>query len=106
MQGGAHAPPKIRFGENLGKISENLAKIRGHLGKSCENYRKLYENTGKNGAQNNMKTFFGGHPNNSFHEKTFAQKWPKNVSDKFGKIRAKILRTPKNLPAPTHIAST
>jgi len=28
------------------------------------------------------------------------KKWPKHFSDKFGEIRAKIFRTPKNLPAP------
>jgi len=29
------------------------------------------------------------------------KKWPKDFSGKFGEIRAKILRIPKNLPAPT-----
>jgi len=29
------------------------------------------------------------------------KKWPKNFSGNFGEIRAKIFRTPKNLPAPT-----
>jgi len=38
--------------------------------------------------------FFGGHPKCSLH----AQK--NNFSGKFEEIRAKILRTPKNLPAP------
>jgi len=29
------------------------------------------------------------------------KKWPKTFLGKFGEIRAKFLRTPKNLPAPT-----
>jgi len=48
-----------------------------------------------------MKTFFGGYPNNGRHEKIFAQKAPKHFLGKIGKIREKILRTPKNLPAST-----
>jgi len=31
------------------------------------------------------------------------KKWPKSFSGKFGEIRAKILCTPKNLPAPTPV---
>jgi len=38
-----------------------------------------------NGAQNHMQSFFGG----------------QFLSGKSGRVRAKILRTPKNLPAPT-----
>jgi len=59
-EGGASAPPKVWFGENPGKICENLRKI-------LENLNKLPENTSKNGAQcaliwkngaqNHMKTF-------------------------------------------------
>ena len=45
------------------------------------------ENMTKNGAQNNMELFFGGL---SFME---------FFSGKFWRIRPKILRTPKNLPA-------
>jgi len=44
-----------------------------------------------------MKTFFEGHPKQDLHEKDVR----KNFSGKFGAIRAKILRTPKNVPAPT-----
>jgi len=33
--------------------------------------------------------------------KICGQKLHNNISGKFGEIRAKILRTPKNLPAPT-----
>ena len=46
---------------------------------AVKTHSKLYENTGKNGAQNYTKTFFGGHPNNSLHEKTFEQQ----VAQKF-----------------------
>jgi len=44
----------------------------------------------KNGAQNNMKSFFW--------KSLFVMDF---FSGKFATIRAKILRTPKNLPAPT-----
>jgi len=35
------------------------------------------------------------------HEKIFTQKVAQKSFGQFGEIRAKILRTPKNLPAPT-----
>jgi len=44
-----------------------------------------------------MKTFF--HSKNGLHEKNSHKKWSKNFSGKFEEIRAKILRTPKNLPS-------
>jgi len=48
-------------------------------------------------AESHEDLLHGGHPNNG-HEKIFAQ----NVAQTFsGKGRAKILPTPKNLPAPT-----
>jgi len=40
-------------------------------------------------------------PNTVFMKIYLHEKWPKNVSGKFGEIRAKFLRTPENLPAPT-----
>jgi len=89
--GDESAPPKVS-----GKISEN---------------RKILENTVKNGAQraliwkngvqrvqNYMKTLFGGHPKNGLHENIFAQKVTQKFAGKFGEIRTKILRNPKNLP--------
>jgi len=36
-----------------------------------------------------------------FMRKYTYKKWPKILSSKFGEILAKILRTPRNLPAPT-----
>ena len=51
-----------------------------------------------------MKTFFGGHPKKGLHDrwgKKLAGKVTQNFSGKFGKIWAKILRTPKNVLAPT-----
>jgi len=63
---------------------------------------------GKNGAQrveNHMKTFFEVIPKQkvlvSGWEEIFAQGFARNVLGKFGQIRAKNFRTPKNLPAPT-----
>ena len=40
------------------------------------------------------------------HEKIFAQKIAQKFSGKFGEIRAKILRTPKNLPAATPVVNS
>ena len=45
-------------------------------------------------------------PKEGLLEKMFAQKWSKNFSGKCGEIRAKILRTPKNLPAPAPMRKT
>jgi len=47
-----------------------------------------------NGAQSNMKSFFFG----CYFLWSF-------ISGKFGRIRAKILRNPKNLAAPTPMSS-
>ena len=58
--GGASAPLKFCFVENLGKVPGNLGKILENLHKIPENLGKLPENTGKNGAQclqNHLKTF-------------------------------------------------
>ena len=124
----AHAQ-KFWFGENLGKIIENPGKICGNLGKICENILKIRENLGKlpentgkkganhiliwkkmvpnvlwfekNGAQNHTKTVFLEVIRTVFMKRNSHKKWPKIFSGKFGKIRAKILRTPKNLPAST-----
>ena len=100
--GGAIAHPEFWSVENLGKIPENLGKNGAQ--------RCL---TSKNGAQrlqkNTIKTFFGGHTKSknscSLWEKVCGQKAQKNFSGKFGEIRAKILRTSKNLPAPTPMFS-
>ena len=58
--------------------------------------------------KNTWRPFFGGHTKIrsswSLWEKICRQKSNKNFSAKFGEIRAKILRTPKNLPAPTRIS--
>jgi len=58
----------------------------------------------KNCPLNHTKaTFCGGRSKNGLHEKIFAQKLAQNFSGNFGKIRAKILHAPKNVPAPTPI---
>jgi len=49
-----------------------------------------------------MKTFF--HSKNGLHKKIFSQKVAQNFLGKFEEIREKILRTLKNLLAPTPIA--
>ena len=76
---------KFSFGEicgNLGKISENLHKIPENLSKPL----KICAKMALNGAQKNMKSF-------CFRGRSF-------FSGTFGRIRAKILRISKNLPAP------
>ena len=112
--GGASAPQKFCFIENLDKIPENLGKTSGNLG-------KMPENPDKNGAQHLQKStiktffwksrlFFGGHTkirsSCSLWEKICEQKAHKSFSGKFGEIRAKILCTPKNLPAPSPMTLT
>jgi len=62
----------------------------------------------KNGAQlmqNHMKTFFSFAIPKMVIMKNYSHKkrLKKYFSGKFGKIQAKIFRTPKNLPAPTPI---
>ena len=63
------------------------------------------ENPGKNGAQLLHKNIFCGHSKKwcswSLWEKICRQTSHKNFSGKFDKIRAKILRTTRNLLAPT-----
>jgi len=99
--GGASAPQKFWFSENPGKISVNLGKICENLRKIHETLEKFHDNVGKNGAQNH-KNFCLEVIHNTVVMHT---KWPKIFSGKFGEIRAKILRTPKNLPAPAPMVS-
>jgi len=104
--GGASAPLKFWCGENPGKVPENSGKIRGNLGKLLITRAKMapnllwFEKIGAQRVQNHMKTFFSFQKRSSW-ENTRTKKWLKNFSGKFGEIRAKILRTPKHLPAPT-----
>jgi len=90
-------PQQFWFVKNSKKILENLGKI--------------LENPGKNGAQRlqkNTRPVFGGTPKYGLHHlcgRKFAGKSrTKYFSGKFGKIRAKILFTPINLPTPTPMA--
>jgi len=51
-----------------------------------------------------MKTFFWKSSQKlSVWEEILIQRVAENFLGKFGEIRAKILRTPKNLPAPTRM---
>jgi len=102
---------------DLVKIREKSLKICENFRKIPENLGKLPENTGKNGAQRTLVWKKWRQTCSESHEDLFLEvipktvvmrnsshkKWPKNFSGKFGKIRAKILRTPKNLPAPTRM---
>jgi len=119
--GGTRAPQKFWFDENPRKIPENPGKIHGNLSKICENLRKVTENlgklsetTGKNGAQVlwfekmvpnvfriTWRPIWRSSQKQLLWEKLFPLKVAQNFWRKFGEIRAKILRTPKNLPAPT-----
>jgi len=45
--------------------------------------------------QNNMKTFFGGHPKNGLHEKTFAQKVAEKI---FGQVWGNSGKNPSQNP--------
>jgi len=60
-------------------------------------------------AEKHKKTVFRGHPKKGLHDlwgKRFVGKVAQNFSGTFGKIRAKILHTPTNLPAPTPMVLT
>jgi len=76
------------------------------LGKTSENLGKILENPSKYGAQRLQKntitgkTFFGITPKMLFVGKNLWANSTQNLFGKFGEYRAKILRTPKNLPAP------
>ena len=80
-----------KSGKNPWKSGKNLWKPSQNLHKIPENLSKFPENISKNGAQNDMKSFFKGHVVSFF-------------PGKFGRIQEKILHIPKNFPAPTLMA--
>ena len=107
-------PQKFWFGENSGKVCKicetlpkspkiwaNTLKIRAKMAPNL----LWFEKNGAQSGQNDMKTFFLLEviPKWSSWKsvRVFAQNVAQNYFSKFGKIRAKILCTPKNLPAPT-----
>ena len=100
----ASAPQKFCFIENLDKIPENLGKTSENLGKMPENPGKMAPNICR---KTQSRPFFGGHTkirsSCSLWEKICGQK---SFSGKFGEIRAKILCTPKTLPAPSPMTLT
>jgi len=61
-----------------------------------------FEKIGPQRVQIDMKTFF--YSKNGLHGKNSHKKWSKTFSGKFEEIQAKILRAPKNLPAPNPMA--
>ena len=87
-------PQKFWFVENPSKIAENLGKIGGQcclISKMAPNSsRKTHEDLFWMSYQKRSSWFL------IFVEK-FCRENPQNVSGKFGKFRAKILRNPKNL---------
>ena len=93
-------PQKFWFVENPGKIPVNLNKI--------------LENMGKNGAQRCLTLKMAPNVCRKISEEHFLEVIPKNGRQKlhdnflgkFGKIWAKILCTPKNMPAPTPMIIT
>jgi len=70
---------------DLVKTRAKSLKIWAKLLKTFTKPLKILAKMAPNGAQKNMKSVFGGR---------------RLFSGKFGKSRAKILRIPKNLPAP------
>ena len=103
--GGASEPPKVlisrKSGQNHSKYGQNPENPGTNGTQRCF--------TSRNGAQrlqkNTWRSFFGGHTKKwSFMGKELLAKIAqKNFSAKFGKIRAKIFLTPKNLPARTPV---
>ena len=86
--GGASAPQKFWFVENLGKIHQNPSKIP-------ENMDKTLENPGTNDVQRCLISKNGAQ---RFQKNTWRPS--SNFSGKFWEIRANILYSPKNF-APT-----
>jgi len=80
---------KFSFAENLSKIPENR-------GRNCAQ-RCLTSKNSTQGLQKNTRRPFCVYLRQIFLGKNCTE----NFLGKFGEIRAKILRTPKNLPAPT-----
>jgi len=83
-----------KSGKNLWKPSQNLHKTPENLSKFPENISKngaQHAMIWKNGAQNDMKSFFKGHVVSFF-------------PGKFGRIQEKILHIPKNFPVSTLMA--
>ena len=91
-------PQKFWFAKNLSKITENPG-ING--AQRC--LTSKYDTQGL--KKNTWRPIFGGPTEKCFSwslwEKICRQNYTKNFSGKFGEIRAKILRTPKNSPALT-----
>ena len=91
-------PQKFKFAENLSKIPENPGRSGAQ--------RCLTSKTGTRGLQKNTwRPVFGGHINKrsswSLWKKICRENCTLKFLGKFGEIWAKILRTPKNLPART-----
>jgi len=100
----------------MGEIEENVRRI--HTGKNG-GQRCLISNNWRPKCWNRMKTFFGGHRKRryswSVREEIVVQtssgkdahkELPKNVSGRFGEIRAKMFRTLKNMSSPTPMQGT
>ena len=82
------------FGLIACKIYENVRKIPENLG-------KLLENMNKNGAQRCLILNIWYSLWAESHEGKYSHKiLPEKFSGMFKEIRAKLFRTPKNLPAP------
>jgi len=107
--------PKIlicwKFGQNPWKSGQICENVRKYL-KCWENYLKVrikmapnvvwFWKIGPQHGKINMKTFFGGQPKKYPCGRKYSHKeLPESFSGRFGEIRAKIFRTPKNLPAAT-----
>jgi len=80
------------------KIRRNLCKISENLHKILENLSELSENMSKLWLQWRPKSYEELFLEVTFFGFFYGQVW-------VGRIRAKILRTPKNLPAPTPMCS-
>ena len=95
-----------------GKIPKNPGKIHEILGKILETRWKngaqrclIFKNGAQRLQKNRLRPLLEVIPTErspwSLWEKICREKLHKNFSGKFGEFRSKMLRTPKNLPAPT-----
>jgi len=81
-----------KSGQTPWKHGQNIAK-RALI---CKTWRSTFAKSNED-----RFTLLEVIPKKVFMRRYLHEKWPKIFSGKFGEIQAKILRTPKNFPAPT-----
>jgi len=86
---------------DLSKIRAKSLKMRAKMAPNVVWFQKIAPNI----SRKTHEDLFGAHTKKGLHDlwslwEKFCRQVPQNFSSKFRKILAKILRTPRNLPAP------